>query len=117
MRVGTLYEFYGPFDQGAKLRGRYAGKDAETDFLIFTNIVNSSTVYCVNNISTELYDKYAKKGKAKDSSEIMIEATEYYKQLKDKDIDIPEELIIHKEGRYNSRLISAIFPIDSYISD
>ena len=117
MRVGKLYEFYGSFDQGAKLKGRYAGKDAETDFLIFTNVVKSNTVFCVNNISTELYDRYAKKGKAKESPEIMIEATDYYKQLKENAIDIPEELILHKEGRYNSRLVSAIFPIDSYISD
>lgn len=117
MRVGQLYEFYGSFDQGDKLKGRYAGKDAETDFLIFTNIVKSKTVYCVNNISTELYDRYAKKGKAKESPEIMIEATDYFKQLKENAIDIPEELILHKEGRYNTRLVSAIFPIDSYISD
>lgn len=99
MEVGKIYEFYGQFEFGDVIVGKFEGTDETTGFLMFSDIaLQKNCRYCnrveiISRITREVYEKFSKGGA------------------------LPNELVLHNKSMYNIDKISQIIEMKDYFNE
>lgn len=118
MVVGKLYKFYGQFECGDVIIGKFEGVDETTSFLKFSNIAMQKD--CNDYNRSDAISKIAREMNDKNSTGCMSkfgdEATAVYEKFANGGA-LPKELVLHNESTYNVDKISQITEMRNYFTE
>lgn len=115
---GKIYKFYGQFEHGDVVIGRFEGLDDPTGFLKFSNIVMQKN--CSSHNRADIISRIAREMNGGDSTGCMSrfedQAVAAYEDFAKEGV-IPEGLIHHKESTYNIDKVSQITEMKNYFEE
>lgn len=118
MKIGKIYKFYGQFECGDVLVGKFECVDEPTGFLKFSNIVLQK--YCRLNNRVEALTEIARVMNSGDSTNCMSrfedQAIAAYDKFSKSGI-LPKELVLHNESTYNADRASQITEMKDYFNE
>lgn len=118
MKVGKIYAFYGQFECGDVVVGKFEGTDETTGFLMFSDIAMQKNCRSWNRV--EIISKIAKEMNDGDSTGCMSkfedQAVAVYEKFA-KGGDLPKELVLHNESMYNVDKIAQITEMKNYFKE
>lgn len=118
MEIGKIYKFYGQFECGDVVVGKFDGIDKTTGFLMFSDIAlqkNCSSynrVEIISRIATEMNDGNS----TCCMSKFEDQAVAVYEKFS-KGGDLPKELVLHNESMYNVDKVSQITEMKDYFKE
>lgn len=118
MKIGKIYKFYGQFEHGDTVVGKFECVDEPTSFLKFSNIVLQK--YCRLDNRVEALTEIARVmngGNSKDCmSRFEDQAIVAYDKFSKSGI-LPKELVHHKESTYNATKAFQITEMKDYFNE
>ena len=118
MKVGKIYKFYGQFECGDVVVGKFEGVDETTGFLKFSNIAMQKFCSSWNRIDT--LSAIAREMNGGDSTGCMSkfedQAIAVYEKFS-KGGALPKELVLHNESIYNVDKVAQITEMKNYFEE
>lgn len=106
MEIGKIYKFYGQFECGDVVVGKFDGTDETTGFFKFSNIVKQKNCSSWNRV--EIISEISKEMKG--------QAVAAYEKFV-KDGVVPKGLVLHNKSMYNADKISQVTEMENYFKE